>query len=233
MNGLFITGIDTGVGKTLVGCALLRALAARNERVAGLKPLSAGSEDTPEGPRHADALALQAAANVELPYERVNPVVLAPPIAPHIAAAEAGIELRVADLAGKVLAPAIEADRVLVEGVGGWMVPLSTAETTEDLARVLGFPVILVVALRLGCLNHALLTADRVRRAGLPLAAWVATEPDPDSGPDFGSDSGGARRDENFETLEIMLGAPCLGRIPHLEPPDPVAAARYLDVSGL
>ncbi len=175
---LFITGTDTEVGKTLVTCALLHAIRARGETAVGLKPVASGSRPTPDGLRNEDGEALLAASSPGPAYAAINPLAFEPAIAPHIAAEEAGEALTVARLL-QGITPGPVADWRLVEGVGGWRVPLSGRETMEDLALALDYPVILVVALRLGCINHALLTADRIAQVGLPLASWVATEPDP------------------------------------------------------
>ena len=207
------------MGKTLVSAALVTSLRERGLRAAGIKPVASGSRATPEGLRNEDGETLWAVSSPGYEYGDINPVALEPAIAPHIAAAEAGRSLLARDLAAAVR-PAQTGDRLVVEGVGGWLVPLSDTETMEDLARLLGFPVVLVVALRLGCLNHAMLTAARIQAAGLPLAGWVATEPEPEA----------ARCDENFAHLRQTLDAPCLGRIPFLSAPEPARAARFLDL---
>lgn len=219
---LFVTGTDTEVGKTVATCALLHALRARGETAVGLKPIASGARRTPEGLRNEDGEALLAASSPGVTYEQVNPLVLEPAIAPHIAAADLGESLTVDRLMAGIAEPP-PADWHLVEGVGGWRVPLSADETMEDLALALGAPVVLVVALRLGCLSHALLTADRIRSVGLPLAGWIATEPDPEQ----------SRLDENFDTLVQWLPAPCLGRLTYQSPPDPATFAGRLDLSGL
>jgi len=218
----FVTGTDTEVGKTLVTASLLHALRARGETAVGLKPVASGAEETPDGLRNEDGEALLAASSPGFGYAQINPLVLEPAIAPHIAAADLGQPLTVERLLSGIT-PLPEADHHLVEGVGGWRVPLNERETMEDLALALGYPVILVVALRLGCLNHALLTADRIRQMGLPLAGWVATEPDP----------GQSRLDDNFQTLQTWLDAPCLGRLTHAARPDPSAMAPRLDLSPM
>ncbi|MDQ2070174.1 dethiobiotin synthase [Natronospira bacteriovora] len=219
---LFITGTDTEVGKTLVTASLLHAIRARGETAVGLKPVASGAERTAEGLRNEDGLALLAASSPGFHYDQINPLVLEPAIAPHIAAEEVEVDLTVERLLAGIT-PGPSADWRLVEGVGGWRVPLSGRETMEDLALALAYPVVLVVALRLGCLNHAMLTADRIRQVGLPLAGWIATEPDPCQ----------SRRDENFATLQQWLPAPCLGRLPWAESPDPKRMAGLLDLSPL
>ncbi len=214
---LFITGTDTEVGKTLVSAALVSALRERGLRAAGIKPLASGARPGPEGLRNEDGETLWAVSSPGYEYADINPVALEPAIAPHIAAAEAGRSLVARELAAAVR-PAQIGDRLVVEGVGGWLVPLSDTETMEDLALLLGFPVVLVVALRLGCLNHAMLTAARIRAVGLDLVGWVATEPEAQA----------ARRDENFACLRETLGAPCLGRVPNLDRPEAERVRRYL-----
>lgn len=220
----FVTGTDTGVGKTLVAAALLLAAGARGARTIGLKPIASGALATADGLRNEDALALLGAMNQELPYAEANPVVLAPAVAPHIALAEAGLALDVAALHARCL-PALARphDVAVIEGAGGWRVPLNHAETLADLARRLGFPVVMVVGLRLGCINHALLTAEAVRADGLRLAGWVANQVDP----------GMAGLAENLATLDSMLGAPRIGFIPWRAGIDARTAAGLLDIGRL
>lgn len=218
----FITGTDTGVGKTLVTAGLMRKAGDLGRRPVGLKPLSAGCERIDGELMNDDARTLRALSAVPLTYAEVNPLALVPAMAPHIAAAQAGIDLQAADLAAAVADVVAQSgsrgfDTVLVEGAGGWFVPLNATETMADLAVALAYPVILVVAMRLGCLNHALLTAAAIRSAGLPLAGWVAN----------GTADGMAAFDENVLTLEQRLPAPRLGTIPWLgvdASPEQVAA---------
>ena len=208
-HGFFITGTDTGVGKTLVTCALLRALAARGLRVVGMKPVAAGIEQG----RFPDVERLIEAGNVAAAREWVNPYAFDPPIAPHIAAAHAGRRIEIAAIVAAFHKLAGMADRVVVEGAGGFRVPLNDREDFADLARALALPVVLVVGMRLGCLNHALLTAEAVRAAGLPLAGWVANH----------VDAAMLEPDANVQALEDRLGCPLLARVPHLidAPADP------------
>ncbi len=220
---VFVTGTDTGVGKTLVTVALMQALRVRGLRVAGMKPVASGCRRTPAGLRNEDALAIQAAASSPAAYEEVNPCAFEPAIAPHLAAAEAGVALDPASLAASAARLAAGADRLLVEGAGGWLVPLGAGHTLADLAVRLRARVVLVVGLRLGCLNHALLTAEAVRARGLELAGWVGNAVDQTF----------ERRAENLATLEEMLPVPCLGVVPHLSAPDPAAVAPLLDVTTL
>lgn len=224
-RGVFVAGTDTGVGKTLVAAALLHAATAQGRRCAGVKPVAAGCELDDGCWVNEDALLLKAAASLPLDYAAVNPVALVPAIAPHIAAAQAGLVLEVAALAAAVeRVRAQEPELLVVEGAGGWLVPLSERETMADLAAQLGLPVVLVVGLRLGCLNHALLTARSIAAAGLPLAGWVGNTLDPAM----------PVRDENLATLRTLLPAPCLGVIPDLgAAARPAAAAGFLDLARL
>jgi dethiobiotin synthetase len=224
-RGVFVAGTDTGVGKTLVAAALLHAAAARGLRCAGVKPVAAGCEWRDGHWVNEDALLLQAAATLPLDYAEVNPVALPPAIAPHIAAAQAGLALEVTTLVAAVERVRTRGpDLLVVEGAGGWLVPLSARETMADLAACLGLPVVLVVGLRLGCLNHALLTARAIAAAGLPLAGWVGNTLDPEM----------PVREENLATLRALLPAPCLGVIPDLgRAAAPASAAGFLDLSPL
>ena len=220
-KAFFVTGTDTEVGKTAVCCALLEAARAAGLRTAAVKPVAAGCDGRG---RNEDALQLQACMTETMAYSRVNPVALAEPVAPHLAAAHEGITLRVDELADLCRdAMAGDADLVLVEGAGGWRVPLGPRETLADLAAALQLEVILVVGMRLGCINHALLTAEAIRHDGLTLAGWVANEP-------------GERMAcyaENLDTLRALLPAPLLGEVPRLSPFDPAVAARSLSLRGI
>lgn len=215
----FITGTDTGVGKTVVTCALLCALQARGLRVAPMKPVAAGAERIEGQWVNEDVRALLSSAGAPYPSELVNPMLLREPMAPHIAAAREGASIALAPLLAAYQALASQSDSVLVEGVGGFVVPLAPGLDTRDLAVALGLPVVLVVGLRLGCLNHALLTAEVIRRARLPLAGWVANVIDPHM----------AAQDENVAALVERLDAPLLGRIPHDVSADAKARAACID----
>lgn len=205
MSGLFITGTDTEVGKTWVAVGLVHALRAAGERVAVMKPVAAGCEATAQGLRNEDAEALMAASGLALDYRTVNPYALAPAIAPHIAAEEAGVTIDMTVLEGAYRALAADADRVVVEGAGGWRVPLGAGAMMSDIPRVLDLPVVLVVGMRLGCLNHAFLTAEAIARDGLTLAGWVANRVTPEMN----------RFEQNLRALHDGLAAPCLGVVPH------------------
>lgn len=175
-KGFFIAGTDTGVGKTLVSVAVTRALVARGLRVAVMKPVAAGTIDTPVGPRNDDALALLAASNVASAYEDVNPCLLATPASPHLAARHAGMSIRPEPILAVQRKLSAVSDYLVVEGAGGWLAPISAVETMGDLAEKMSLPVILVVGLRLGCLNHALLTREAIRSQGLPFAGWIGNK---------------------------------------------------------
>ena len=206
MKGWFITGTDTGVGKTFVTVGLLRYLNARGVMAAGMKPLASGCERTPDGRlRNEDALLIRDASALELPYELVNPFPFEPPVAPHIAAARAGVVIDMETILERFNMIADQADCVIVEGVGGWEVPVDDDAGMPDLAAALGLPVILVVGLRLGCINHALLTAQATRARGLQLAGWVANRVE-------------TSVDEEQAVIEAIanrIGAPMLGNIHH------------------
>lgn len=221
----FVTGTDTAVGKTLVTAALLLNARAFGLRAVGLKPVSAGCVRVDDQFVNDDALLLQRYASIPLPYGQVNPVALEPAMAPHIAAARAGRSLDAGALVASVRKVAGQGhEAVLVEGAGGWLVPLNDTETMADVAAALGYPVILVVAMRLGCLNHALLSARAIEAAGLTLAAWVANSPGPAM----------EAFDENLATLDRQLPGLRLGSIPHLgSGAGPEQANTWLDGTSL
>lgn len=209
----FVTGTDTNVGKTLVATALLHKCRERGWRATGMKPVAAGSDDVD---------ALVAAGNLTLPRTLINPYLFHEPIAPHIAAAEEGISIDLSHIADCYQQLAQRADAVIVEGAGGFLIPLGPDCDSGELALLLGLPLVLVVGMRLGCINHALLTQEAIKRRGLSLAGWVANRVDP----------GMARFSENLAALEFRLAAPLLGVVPFLEPPDAITAADYLKLPG-
>lgn len=220
----FVTGTDTEIGKTTIACGLLRAAIRTGITTAAAKPVAAGCERTAEGLRNEDALALQAQCNPELAYELINPVTLEAAIAPHIAASEEGVDLTVELLAGGCLQVFDrKAEFTLVEGAGGWRVPLNADQTLADLVRDLDLPVIMVVGMRLGCINHAILTAEAVVADGLKLAGWVANQVDADM----------SRPEENLATLKQLIKAPYLGFVPWLENASADAVADRLDITPL
>lgn len=222
ITGWFITGTDTGVGKSLAACALLHALRAAGDRAVGMKPVASGCVAGPEGLRNADAEALIAAAGVDVDYADVNPYALPVATAPHLAARAAGVEIDLARIAACYARLAARADRVVVEGVGGWRVPLGADCELPDLARRLGLPVILVVGIRLGALNHAQLSWEAIAAAGLERVGWVASRLDPDP-----------MLDDYLDSLQGLLGAAPLAVLPHLGTPDPARLASCWDLARL
>jgi dethiobiotin synthetase len=205
MLRLFVTGTDTGVGKTRTAAALCVAYAARDKRVAGMKPVASGCVQTEAGLRNEDAEALLAAMTVRAAYGDVNPYAFEPAIAPHIAAMEAGRPIDFGLLDGCYERLCLQSDVIIVEGAGGWLAPLDATRTFADLAVRWQLDVVLVVGLRLGCLNHALLTAEAIEARGLKLAGWVGNSVDPDF----------ERREANTDTLRSRLAAKCLGIFPY------------------
>jgi dethiobiotin synthetase len=218
-RGVFITGTDTGIGKTWASCALLHALRAAGLRATGMKPVASGCAETPDGLRNDDALALIAASDPKpARYEDCNPFAFAPAVSPHIAAADAGkeITLQAIDDAYDTLG-LLHSDAIVVEGVGGWLAPLSNAMRASAIPHQLGIPVILVVGLKLGCLNHAQLTVKSIRSNDCELLGWIGNRIDPDL----------LYPKENLATLNQVLAAPCLGVIGYgVEPPSAAAALR-------
>ena len=220
----FVTGTDTDAGKTTVAAGLLRAARLAGMSTAAVKPIASGCELTAQGLRNGDALTLLGECSLPLSYAEVNPWAFAPAIAPHLAAQEVGESLDVPALSAAVQQVlALRADFTLVEGAGGWRVPLTGSATLAELPQALAMPVILVVGVRLGCINHAVLTAEAIARDGLRLAGWVANILDPHT----------SRLEENLATLSERLPAPCLGRVPRLDSAVPAVVARYLDLRPL
>lgn len=218
LRSCFVTGTDTGVGKTMVAAALLHRLAQRGLRAAGMKPVAAGAEQRDGAWVNEDAERLAAAASVEVPRELLCPYPLPEAVAPHIAAESAGVRLELGRILRAYAALEQRADAVVVEGVGGWRVPLGEDFDSADLAAALRLPVVLVVGLRLGCLNHAALTAESVAARGLVLAGWVANTLDPRM----------PRIERNVQTLQRLLPAPCFGWLPWMDRPEPRRAAQLL-----
>ncbi len=199
-RGIFVTGTDTAVGKTVVACGLARGFRAHGARVAVMKPVASGAIRTPEGLRSADALALIEAAQATTPYALVNPYCFEPPISPHIAAKEAMIEVDIATIRRNFETLAADADWVVIEGAGGWFAPISERQTMADLVWALAVPTVMVVGVRLGCLNHAQLTRLAIEARGVSFAGWIASGVDPAM----------ARTAENLASLERLLGEPAL-----------------------
>jgi dethiobiotin synthetase len=216
----FVTGTDTDVGKTLISCALLYGFAAQGKRVAGMKPVAAGRD--PAG-QNEDVLRLQAASNVAADLRQTNPYSFEPAVAPHLAARLAGIRIDIGHILESCAALSGQADVVIVEGAGGFLVPLNEVQDAGDLARQLGLPVILVVGMRLGCLNHALLTVEAIRLRGLPLAGWVANVIAADM----------PLLEANIAALQQRITAPLLGTVPYMPGMDGRAASGYLDLKLL
>ncbi|HDS1756738.1 MULTISPECIES: dethiobiotin synthase [Pseudomonas] len=220
----FIAGTDTDVGKTTIAAGLLHAARLQGLSTLGAKPVASGCTVTTKGLRNADAQALIDESTLKLPYAAINPFAFEPAIAPHVAAREAGVTLEVPALL-QAMRHVLDqgADFTLVEGAGGWRVPLSGHANLSDLAIALKLPVILVVGVRLGCINHALLSAEAIARDGLQLAGWVANVIDPRT----------SRLEENLASLAERLPAPCLGRVPKLKQATADAVAEHLQLDLL
>lgn len=216
----FITGTDTGVGKTLISCALLHAFAAQGRRVAGFKPVAAGCD---EDGHNDDAKALRAASSVQLTYGQVNPYCFRYAIAPHIAARRSGVRIELSRILAAYRELVGQVDLVVVEGAGGFGVPLNDRQSSADLAKELDLPVIVVVGMRLGCINHALLTLRAIADYRLECAGWVANVLDEKM----------PALQENIEALRERIAAPLLGMVPHQTAPDAKVVARHLDLSLL
>ena len=218
LNAIYITGTDTEVGKTVASTALVARARFDGRRCAGFKPVASGCEETPDGWRNADALALQAAGEPGIAYADINPYSLPLPQAPEIAAREAGVTLRLDVMLAAARRLQQQVDALVVEGVGGWDAPFAEDIEQRDLARALDLPVVLVVGLRLGCINHARLTARAINADGFRLVGWIGNHVDPAF----------SAADDNLAILERHLHAPCLGRIPHHPGQRPEDVARVL-----
>lgn len=219
-RAFFVTGTDTGAGKTFSSVVLLHALRQQGLRAVGMKPVASGSEATPEGLRNEDALALQAASHPRPDYAQVNPWALREPTAPEIAARLDGVTVSMPPIIAAFDALKAQADVVLVEGVGGFLAPVNAELDQCELPRALGLPVLLVVGLKLGCINHARLTLEAVRARGFEVLGWVASDVEPTM----------LFPDDYFEALKAALPAPCLGRLPHSPGVDPATLTRFLDL---
>lgn len=218
VSAFYVTGTDTGIGKTIASTALLHALRARGQRAVGMKPVASGCARDAGGWRNEDALALQEASLPRPAYADLNPYALPLPLAPELAAADAGVELELAPIAAAFARLRAQADVVVVEGVGGWAAPLSATLDQADLARALGLPVLLVVGLRLGCLNHARLSAAAIAADGLQCIGWIGNEIDPAM----------ERIDDNMAMLRARLPMPCWGRLPYRPQPQAEQLAAQL-----
>lgn len=219
-RAFFVTGTDTGAGKTFTSTVLLHALRQRGRRAIGMKPVASGSAPTAAGLRNEDALALQAASDPRPEYALVNPFALREPTAPEIAARRDGLTLRLEPIEAAFAALKAQADVVLVEGVGGFLAPLDAHIDQCELPRRLGLPVLLVVGLRLGCINHARLTAEVVQARGFKLLGWVGSLIEPDL----------LFPDEYFAAVQRALPVPCLGRLPYAPGADPATLTRHLEL---
>ena len=217
-NSYYITGTDTAIGKSVASAALLHALRGRGLHAVGMKPVASGCEMTADGWRNEDALLLQQASDPVPAYRDVNPYALPNPLAPELAAADAGVSIELQPIVEAHARLAAVADAVVVEGVGGWAAPLTASLDQLDVVRALELPVVMVVGLRLGCINHARLTARAIVEDGAQLVGWIANDIDPAM----------ARSDDNFVILQRVLPVPCWGRLPHALSPDSQAFSRNL-----
>lgn len=218
MISMYVTGTDTGIGKTHASCALLRTFCAAGMQATGMKPVASGCEMTAHGLRNMDALQLIAAGNVTTPYADINPYAFGDPIAPHLAAADEGVVIDLQAIVASYTRLRRSADVVVVEGVGGWCAPLGPQLMQADLARALQLPVVLVVGLRLGCLNHALLSARAIEADGCTLVGWIANRIDPNM----------LRTEDNIDTLTSRIDAPLLGILEHAASPSPAFDPDFL-----
>jgi len=223
MKGFFVTGTDTEIGKTWCSLGLIAGLQRNGYNVSAMKPIASGCELTPEGLRNEDALQLQAQASIAQPYECVNPFAFKPAIAPHIAAAQAQTAIDLTTIKTRLRELASGSDYTIVEGVGGWQVPLNERENVSDLALALGLPVILVVGLRLGCINHALLTAEAIRAKGCRLAGWIANSIDADM----------PEQQDNIDSIKARIDTPLIGVVPYLAEQSPEAIATSLELEKI
>ena len=219
-RSLYVTGTDTGVGKTVASAALLHRVHAAGRSAVGMKPVASGCERTADGWRNDDALRLQAASQPRAAYDDINPYALEMGTAPQLAARAMGVRVELALLLDAHARLTAQCEVVVVEGVGGWAAPLGDGLDQCELPRALVLPVVLVVGLRLGCLSHARLTARAIAADGLEFIAWIGSSIDPDF----------AERDAYVELLRDALPAPCLGVLPHAASPDPRAMAQWLSL---
>jgi dethiobiotin synthetase len=222
-KGIFITGTDTGTGKTWATQALMYALRSRGLNVSGMKPVASGGMDGEHSLKNKDALLIQAQCTTEQPYAWINPYIFKEPIAPHIAAQKSGITIDLGTIVKAYNNIADRSDFIVVEGIGGWRVPLSERLSTVDMVRALNLPVLLVIGMRLGCINHALLTAECIRADNIMLAGLVANE----------VDANYTNQEYTLQTLNRTIQAPFLGTLPYLHSCDIAMLAANLDVTPL
>jgi len=226
MNGYFIAGTDTEVGKTVCATVLLEAFKQQGLSTIAMKPIASGCEQTPAGLRNEDALSLIQHMTVSATYEEVNPYTFEPPMAPHLAAARQQLTITIDPLIAQAERLSTRADRIIIEGAGGWLAPVNETQSFADLAIGLAVPMILVVGIRLGCLNHALLTVENMQQRGVRLAGWIANTGLPEA-------ANCLDIDENIASLVSRIDAPLLGVIPRLADLDAVKAASFLNTSYL
>ena len=223
IDAFFIAGTDTDVGKTVASKALLQAFAQQGLNTIGYKPVAAGCADTPDGWQNSDALHLQQAATVNVDYAQVNPYALPLAASPHIAADYEGVSIQYSVLSEQLAQHKQNSDVVLVEGAGGWRVPISETENLSSWVQKENLPVILVVGIKLGCLSHAFLTAEAIRADGLNIVGWVANRVNP----------GTEHYAEIIRLLELRLGAPKLGEIPYVPSAKRKNLGQYIDIAPL
>jgi len=226
MKGFFIAGTDTGVGKTVCGAVLLEAFKQQGLSTIAMKPIASGCEQTPQGLRNEDALLLMEHMTATASYEEVNPYTFEPPMAPHLVAAREGLTINSGSLTEQAQQLSTRADRIVIEGAGGWLAPLNETQSFADLAIGFGVPVILVVGIRLGCLNHALLTIENMQQRGVQVAGWIAN---------IGLEETANCLDinENIASLVSRISAPLLATVPRIENQSIAAAASLINIDNL
>ena len=220
MNGFFITGTDTSCGKTEITLGLMQLLQDKRQIVLGMKPIASGATATAEGLRNEDATRIQAQGTIQVDYAEINPYVYEPPIAPHLAAEQANEQIDLNVISTLCTSLLARADCVIVEGVGGWRVPFNRKQSAADLVQMLNMHVILVVGLKLGCINHALLTAESIQASNIRLAGWIANEVEPNM----------LNGDENIAMLRATIKSPCLGVVPYMNNPSSNMIAEILEL---
>ena len=220
-KGFFITGTDTDVGKTRIALGLINKLNAMGHTTTVMKPLSAGCDSTPDGLRNDDAVQLIQQASFKPDYDKVNPYAFKPAIAPHLAAEKENTVIDLSRIKNIFDELSAQADYIVVEGAGGWKVPINKQQTMAELAEALALPVILVTGMRLGCLNHAILTVESIQHAGIPIAGWIANT----LSKDF------TELDANIKTLKEHLEIPFLGTVPYMEKCEPQQTGQYINIS--
>ncbi len=222
-KGFFITGTDTEIGKTTISLGIITALKNAGHKVSAMKPVASGSQLINGQLRNDDALKLINACNTQLDYDEVNPYCFEPPIAPHIAAQQTNTAINIENICALAEEHKTQSDYCIIEGVGGWEVPLNDTHTLEDLAIALKLPVILVVGIKLGCINHTLLTAKAIQDSGLPLAGWTANHCEPDTN----------NADEIVESLKQLIDAPCIGVVEFMDKVNAEMVVDQLDIASL